>query len=70
MIVGYDDLKKHFGGGTVAEVVLNLKKNKIPYLIGKGNKPVTTEVAINTAMGITPGQPGSETPPSPTFKVL
>ncbi|MEZ5537591.1 MAG: hypothetical protein R3F02_18480 [Thiolinea sp.] len=70
MIVGYEELKKHFGGGTIAEVVINLKRNKVKYLIGKGNKPVTTEAAINAAMGITPGQPVNETPPPPIFKVM
>lgn len=52
MLIGYEELKKHFGGNTIAELVIKLKQNRIPYLIGKGSKPVTTETAINAAMGI------------------
>lgn len=54
MIIDYEELKRHFGGTTTAEVAANLSRSGVRYMTGKRGKPFTTETALNAAMGITP----------------
>ncbi len=53
-IVTYENLKQAFGGTSPADVAVRLKKNNVPFLTGKNNRPFTTIDALNTAMGIKP----------------
>lgn len=51
-IISYEELKQHFGGSSVADVVVRLKNAQIKFFVGKRNKPFTTSAALNSALGI------------------
>lgn len=53
MIIAYEQLKEQIGGNSPAEVAARLDRLGIKYLIGKQNRPFTTEFALNAAMGLT-----------------
>lgn len=56
-LITYEQLKEAFGGSSIAEVVVRLEKQNIPYKLGKRGCPITTFTALNHAMGITQNSP-------------
>ncbi|HPQ96198.1 MAG: DUF4224 domain-containing protein [Thiothrix sp.] len=50
MLIGYDELKRHFGGSSRADVAARLKKMGIRYLLRPDGRPVTTLDAVNAAL--------------------
>ena len=51
-IITFKQLQENFGGSSPADVVVRLEKMNVKFLIGKNNRPFTTEQALNYAMGI------------------
>lgn len=50
MILTYADLKRLAGGSNPAQVVVNLKRMNIKFLLRPDGKPVSTIDAVNDAM--------------------
>ncbi|MBJ7539847.1 hypothetical protein [Marinomonas transparens] len=57
MIINKDVLKEVIGGSNKAELIVRLNQSKIPYIIGRGGWPFTTEEAINKTMGVSDQKP-------------
>ena len=51
-LITYEQLKEVFGGSSIAEVVVRLEKQNIPYTLGKRGCPFTTFSALNFALGL------------------
>ena len=51
-LITYEQLKEVFGGSSVAELVVSLESQNIPYITGKRGRPTTTFSALNHALGI------------------
>jgi len=51
-LITYEQLKEIFGGSSIAELVVRLEKQNIPYTLGKRGCPITTFSALNHAMGV------------------
>ncbi len=64
-LITYEQLKEAFGGSSIAELVVRLESQNIPYKLGKRGSPFTTFSALNYALGLPLSSPVSNTNSNP-----
>ncbi|OQX08385.1 MAG: hypothetical protein BWK73_25630 [Thiothrix lacustris] len=52
MLINYDELKAHVGGSNRRQVIANLQKMRVRFLLRADGKPITTLTAFEAALKI------------------
>ncbi|UJS26244.1 hypothetical protein [Thiothrix winogradskyi] len=52
MLINYDELKTHVGGNNRRQVIANLEKMRVKFLLRPDGKPITTIGAFEAALKI------------------